>query len=133
MTAEEYIAKLDPSRKDIISSIHSIIVKNNKRVKPEVDKMMGQEMIQYKLDGIFMYGLAGMGKSHMSLHLLPMYGSPNIYNKYIKLLDKAKFQKGCINFSKPEQMPLKIVEGIVKECAKCEDFIVEHYKLRHKK
>src|ERR1700722_18414063 len=114
MTVEEFIAKQEPARKEAISSIHSIIVKNNKRVKPEVDKMMGQEMIQYKLGGIFMYGLGG-GKSHMSLHLLPMYGTPSIYTKYIKLLDKAKFQKGCVNFTKPEQMPLKIVEGLIKD------------------
>jgi hypothetical protein len=132
MTVEEFIAKQEAARKEAISSIHSIIVKNNKRVKPEVDKMMGQEMIQYKLGGIFMYGLGG-GKSHMSLHLLPMYGTPSIYTKYIKLLDKAKFQKGCVNFTKPEQMPLKIVEGLIKDCAKCEEVIIEKFKLRHKK
>jgi|SRR6185437_3143140 len=132
MTVDEFIAKQDAVNREIISSIHAIIVKNNKRVKPEVDKMMGQQMIQYKLGGVFMYGL-GIGKSHISLHLLPMYGSPDVYNKYIKLLDKAKFQKGCINFTKAEQMPVKIVSDLIKDCAKCEDFIVERYKLKAKK
>jgi len=132
MTVDEFIAKQDAANREIISSIHAIIVKNNKRVKPEVDKMMGQQMIQYKLGGVFMYGL-GIGKSHISLHLLPMYGSPDVYNKYIKLLDKAKFQKGCINFTKAEQMPVKIVADLIKDSVKCEDFIVERYKLKAKK
>ena len=95
-------------------------------------RMMGQLMLQYKLEGMFMYAL-GAGKSHISLHLLPMYGSPDIYNKYIKLLDKAKFQKGCINFTKAEQMPLDVVKDLIKECAKSEDSIVEKYKLKQKK
>ena len=132
MTVEEFIAKQEPANKELISSIHSVIVKKNKRVKPEVAKMMGQQMLQYKLEGMFMYAL-GAGKSHISLHLLPMYGSPDIYTKYIKLLDKAKFQKGCINFTKAEQMPLDVVKDLIKECAKSEDSIVEKYKLRQKK
>ena len=133
MSPAEYLAKQkDPVTRDLLSFIHTAIVKNNKRVVPEVSKMMGQEMIQYKIDGIFMYGL-GVGKSHMSLHLLPMYGSPDVHDKYKKLLNKAKFQKGCINFTKPEQMPLDIVEKLINDCTDCEDRIIEHYKLKHKK
>jgi len=133
MTPKEYLAKLkDSNTKDLLSAIHSIMVKNNKRVVPDVSKMMGQEMIQYKIGGVFMYGLNG-GKNHNSLHLLPMYGSPKVHEKYKKLLNKAKFQKGCVNFTKAEQMPLDVVEGLIKDCTACEDMIIEMYKLRHKK
>jgi hypothetical protein len=132
MSVEVYLSKQDPAQRDLLSFIHTIVVKHNKRVTPEVSKMMGQEMIQYKIGGMFMYGL-GVGKGHMTLHLLPMYGSPTIHTKYKNLLGKAKFQKGCINFTKPEQMPLDIVEDLVKDCVKCEDAIIKMYKERHKK
>ena len=73
-------------------------------------------MIIYKANNVFKYGLASV-KDYMSLHLMPMYGSPTIFNKYSKILDKAKFQKGCINFKNKEQMPLPIVENLLKDCA----------------
>ncbi len=132
MKVEEYISKQDSLKAALISAIHKIIVDNNKRIVPEVSKMMRQEMIQYKIDNIFMYGL-GSGKSHMSLHLLPMYGSPVIYNKYKKLFNKAKFQKGCINFTKEEQMPLDIVKELIIDCSKAEDIMIERYNKRKAK
>src|SRR5579883_1512064 len=132
MTPEEYISKQEPPRQALLSAIHKAMIKHNKKVKPEVDKMMRQEMIQYKLGGVFMYGL-GNGKGHMSLHLLPLYGSPEIYNTYKNLLGKAKFQKGCINFTKADQMPLGIVEDLIKDCAKAQDVVIEMYMARHKK
>lgn len=132
MTVKEYIAKQEPQRAKQLGAIHKIIVDNNKRVVPEVSKMMGQEIIQYKVDGTFMYGLSS-AKSHMSLHLLPMYGSSVIHSRYKKLLDKAKFQKGCINFTQAEQMPLAVVEQLIKDCARCENVIIEHYRRRKAK
>jgi hypothetical protein len=132
MTPKEYIAKQIPERKELMTIIHNTIMDNNKRVKPDVSKMMGHDMIQYKLNGVFMYGLDS-GKYHVTLHLLPMYGSPVIYAKYKKLLDKAKFQKGCINFTAEEQVPTKVISSLIKDCAKCEDMIIEMYMARKKK
>jgi len=96
MTPAEYIADQDPTRQELLTNIHNIIINNDKLVVAVVEKMMGKEMIIYNCK-IFKYGLASV-KDYMSLHVLPMYGSPVIYGKYSKLLDKAKFQKGCINF-----------------------------------
>lgn len=72
-------------------------------------------MIIYKANKVFKYGLASV-KDYMSLHVLPMYGSQVIYGRYSRLLDKAKFQKGCINFKIAAEMPLPIVEGLIKDC-----------------
>ncbi len=131
MTVSEYISELDSSRKEIISSIHKIMLENNKRVKPEVAGMMGKEMIQYKINGGFMYALSSV-KTHMSLHALPLYGSPELRAKYAKLLNKAKFGKGCINFTKAEHMPLKAVKDLVKDCIKAEEKIIEMYAKKKK-
>ncbi len=72
-------------------------------------------MIIYK-KGMMKYGLSSM-KDYMSLHVLPMYMNPPIYNKYKEQLSEAAFQKGCINFSSAEQMPPAIVAKLITDCA----------------
>lgn len=117
MTAGEYLLKQEPERKELLSSIHELILKTNKKVKPEVGKMMGGDMIQYKIKTNFVFGL-GSQKNHMTLHLLPMYMHKPIHEKYSKLYKKAKFQKGCINFKNADEMPLDITEQLLTDCAK---------------
>src|SRR5258708_5175179 len=113
MTPEAYISRQDASRKDALTNIHKIITDTDKSVIAEIGTMMGKEMIIYKAANVFKYGLSSV-KDYMSLHVLPMYGSPVIYNKYSNLLNKAKFQKGCINFKNAEQMPLPIIQELFK-------------------
>jgi hypothetical protein len=79
--------------------------------------MMGKEMIIYNAPGSFKYGLSSV-KNYMSLHVLPMYGSTILYNKYKVLLKEANFQKGCINFKNKDEMPLKIVKDLIADCSK---------------
>jgi hypothetical protein len=79
--------------------------------------MMGKDMIIYNAPGTFKYGLASV-KNYMSLHVLPMYGYPVIYEKYKAQLKDASFQKGCINFNNAAEMPLKIVKELITDCAK---------------
>jgi hypothetical protein len=117
MTADEFISKEESTRKEILSAIHNIIIGEDMKVIPEVSGMMGKEMLVYKCKGMMKYALAS-GKSHMSLHVLPMYGSIEIHAKYKKLFAKAKFQKGCINFNSADEMPLEIVSQLMKDCAK---------------
>jgi Domain of unknown function (DU1801) len=126
MTPEEYISQQAPERQQLLSSLHKIILKTNKKVTVEVAPMMRAEMIQYKIipkvmtkpsSHYFVYGLASV-KSHISLHLMPMYAHKPIHEKYSKLLKKAKFQKGCINFKNETEMPLDIAEQLMADCAK---------------
>jgi uncharacterized protein YdhG (YjbR/CyaY superfamily) len=117
MTPAQFIDSIESPRKELISAIHILIVKTNKGLVPEVSDMMGKQMLIYKNKGFFTYALASV-KSHMSLHLMPSYANPALHAKYSKLLNKAKFQKGCINFKKEEEMPLDIVEHLVTECSK---------------
>jgi hypothetical protein len=131
MTINEYINKQEPEKKALLSSIHELILKTNKKVKAEVGPMMGTDMIQYKVNNFFLYGLANQ-KNYMSLHALPMYGYKPIHEKYSKLLKKAKFQKGCINFKNADEMPLDITEDLLADCAKMGDAIIEKYKKKKK-
>ncbi len=117
MTIPEFIANQPEERQALLSQLHEIIIQKDKTVTPVIAPMMGKDMIIYNAPGTFKYGLSSV-KKYMSLHVLPMYGSPVIYEKYKALLKEARFQKGCINFSNKDEMPLKIVKELIAECAK---------------
>jgi hypothetical protein len=116
MTIPDFISQQESSRQDLLKSIHDIIVSNDYTVTAKVGKMMGKEMILYMAGKPMKYGLASM-KDYMSLHVMPMYGSPRIYDRYKKLLSSAKFQKGCINFKTAEDMPTHVVRELIGDCA----------------
>lgn len=116
MTPDEYIALQEPARRALLASVHKAILKANKKITTEVSKMMGADMIQYKLSNYFAYAL-GSGKAHISLHALPMYMHKPIHEKYSKLFSKAKLQKGRINFKNADQLPLNILEQFLTDCA----------------
>ncbi len=129
MTVTEYFNQQGPERKKILASIHKIIVETNKNVKPRIGEMMGKEMVFYEIDGAFIYALSSV-KSHMSIHNMVLYGHKPVHEKYSKLLNKAKFQKGCINFNTAEQMPLDIVKDFMTDCANAAPKYLEIYKAR---
>ena len=117
MSPEEYIAQQPEERREIMLALHQLVMATDTSVDPIVEPMMGKEMILYKEANTMKYGLASV-KAHISIHSLPMYSSPELYEKYLELLPKAKFQKGCINFTKPEAVPLSIIGDFFANCAK---------------
>ena len=94
MTAENFIQTEPAERQDLMLSLHLAILANDKTVTATVEPMMGKEMILYKYSGSMKYGLAS-AKKHMTLHILPIYGSKTLYEKYLGLLPKATFQKAA--------------------------------------
>lgn len=117
MSISEFIAAQPEERQQLMSQLHEMIIQTDKTVTAVIAPMMGKEMIIYNAPGTFKYGLASV-KNYMSLHVLPMYGSPVLYEKYKALLKEASFQKGCINFKSKEEMPLKIVKDLIADCSK---------------
>jgi hypothetical protein len=117
MTISEFISTQPEERQGLLSQLHEIIIRKDKTVTPVIAPMMGKEMIIYNAPGTFKYGLASV-KNHMSLHVLPMYGSAILYEKYRALLKDAKFQKGCINFRNKDEISLKILGDLIADCSK---------------
>ncbi|HVZ95988.1 MAG TPA: DUF1801 domain-containing protein, partial [Chitinophagaceae bacterium] len=103
-------------RKRILQKIHTIIIGEDMTVAPSVEKMMGKEMIIYKAGGMMKYALSS-AKNYMSLHVLPVYGSPSLFTKYKTLLPRATFRKGCINFTDDSGMPLTAVKQLMADCS----------------
>ena len=116
MSISEFLATQPEDRKELLSQLHELIIQEDKTVTPEVGPMMGKEMIIYNAPGSFKYGLASV-KKYMSLHVLPMYLSTVLHEKYTSLLVHAAFQKGCINFNNKDEMPLNIVKDLIADCS----------------
>ena len=137
MTPRKYLDSLPEDRKEVISKLREYILKSDPLVKETVSRMMGQEMLMYMQGDVMKYALSSV-KQHMSFHSMVMYfcserfGNTNLREKYEKLLPKAKFQKGCINFKDAMQMPLDIAEKFVQEMAKVE-YPPPEYKERMEK
>ena len=131
-TITQYISAQPADRQKILTAIHTIVAEQDKTVVPIVELMMGKEMIVYKDKGSMKYALASVSK-HMSLHLLPMYGSPTLWAKFKALLPKAAFQKGCINFNTEDEMPLDMVKQLIADCAPIDLLKIREEYLQQKK
>jgi hypothetical protein len=116
MEINDYISNQPLDRQKVMTEIHRIILEEDKTVVAAIEPMMGKEMIIYKGKGMMKYALSGV-KKYMSLHVLPIYGSPVLHSKYKALLPKASFQKGCINFENEDQVPLDIIRQLFAECS----------------
>jgi hypothetical protein len=132
MHTSTFISNQLSGRQKILSGIHEIIIQNDNTVTAEISTMMGKEMIIYKARGIFKYGLSSL-KKYMSLHVMPIYGSPVLYTRYNRLLKKATFQKGCINFISEEDMPLNILAPLIAECSKIDLLKMKEDYIKSKK
>lgn len=131
MTILEFISTQPEDRQELLSQLHEIIIQKDKTVTPVIAPMMGKEMIIYNAPGSFKYGLSSV-KNYMSLHVLPMYGSTVIYEKYKALLKNAAFQKGCINFKSKDEIPLKIVKELIADCSKIDLRVLRENYLKSK-
>jgi len=117
MSVATYISQQPTERQQLLSQLHTIILQEDKTVTAVIAPMMGKEMIIYNVTGFFKYGLAGV-KNYMSLHVMPMYASPQLYKKFKQLLPAATFQKGCINFTSEQQLPPAMVKELIAACSK---------------
>jgi len=131
-TVEHYISIQLLDRQGVLADIHAIIVGEDKSVVPIVEPMMGKEMIVYKNKSMMKYALAGV-KNYMSLHVLPIYASKELFSKYKLLLHNATFQKGCINFETAEEMPLDIVRQLIADCSKIDLLKIREQWLKERK
>ena len=131
MSISEFISTQPKERQELLSQLHEIIIQQDKTVTPVIALMMGKEMIVYNAPASFKYALSSV-KNYMSLHVLPMYVSPILYEKYKVLLKEASFQKGCINFKNKDEMPLKIVKDLIADCSKIDLRAIRENQLKSK-
>lgn len=131
MNISTYISNQPVERQALLQQMHETIIAADKTVTAKVAPMMGKDMIIYSAD-VFKYGLSSM-KNYMSLHVMAIYGSPNLFTKYKALFPNANFQKGCINFKNAAEMPLEIVVAMIKDCAPFDLLKIREEYLKNKK
>jgi hypothetical protein len=129
---QDYIKRQPQERQAVLTAIHKAILKNDSTVSPVIEPMMGKEMIIYKGKKMMKYALASVAQ-YMSLHALPIYMNVPLHAKYKSLFDKASFQKGCINFTSAQQMPLALVGQFIAECAPIDLEKIREDQLKSKK
>lgn len=103
-------------RQAVLAALHETIMANDPSVIPVVKPMMGKEMILYEERCYMKYGLAS-AKQYMSLHCMPMYMNPALYQQFEKLLPDAQFQKGCINFKNEAELPAGVLAKVIANCS----------------
>lgn len=125
MTPKEYLDSLPPERREVIAKLREYILKADPLVKEVVGSMMGKEMLIYLQGDTMKYALSSV-KNYMSLHSMVMYGSSirfgggGLREKFEKLMPKAAFQKGCVNFKNAVELPLDVAKKFIAEMATVE-------------
>jgi hypothetical protein len=140
-TVKQYLAELPPERRDAISKLRSLILKNLPKGYKE---NMGWGMICYEIP-LSRYpntyhgqpiGLAALAsqKNYMSLYLMNVYGNPKIEswfrNGFKKAGKKLDMGKSCVRFKKLDDLALDVVGKAIAKTS-VEDYIKIYEASRH--
>lgn len=118
-SVKEYIAALEPGRRKVIESLHTLITKTVPKLKPYFSyNMLGygafpyknykKEMIQWPV-----IALASQ-KNYISLYVCSVVDGKYIAEKHKKDLGKVSVGKSCIRFTKLEDVNVAALKKVLK-------------------
>lgn len=102
-TVEEYIASFPPSVRKKLKQIRSLI----KKGPPEITEKIGYGMPSYAYHGVLLYFAAY--EKHIGF-----YAMPSAMKKYADEIEKYDHSSGTIRFNIEKELPLKLIEKIIK-------------------
>jgi hypothetical protein len=123
-TVEEYLASLPPDRREAISAVRRVILKN---LPKGYEEAMNWGMICYEIP-LKRYpntyngqplGIAGLAsqKQYMSLYLMSVYGDKAteawFREEFRKAGKKLDMGKACVRFKKLEDLPLEVIGQVI--------------------
>ena len=73
---------------------------------------IGPKFLEFRAGPEMCIALASQ-KSHLSLHLVPMYLMPALREQLAVAAPKLKMGKGCLNFRKVEELPLAALAEVI--------------------
>ncbi len=106
-TVAEYLAELPADRQAALKKVRSVIQKT----VPGAKESMQHGMAAYDLNGM-LFALASQ-KNHMALYVC----EAEVVEAHRSALGKLNSGKGCIRFSKLEELPLDAITQILREAA----------------
>jgi hypothetical protein len=122
-TVEQYLAELPPDRREAISAVRKVILKN---LPDGFEEVMQYGMISYVVPfNLFPAGyhcdpsqplnFAGLAsqKNHMAIYLMCVYGHNETQGWFVKAYKasgkKLDMGKSCVRFKKLEDLPLDVI------------------------
>jgi hypothetical protein len=137
-TVDQYLANLPADRREAISAIRAVILKN---LDADYEEGMQYGMIGYYVPHRIYpagyhcdprqplpFAILGSMKNHMALHLMPVYASagcepgtkPGEYASWFKSAwlgsgKKLDMGKACIRFKKLDDVPLNVVGEAIRK------------------
>ena len=132
-TATDYLASLAQDRREVISAVRELILRNLPEGYQETINwgMLSYEVPletypdTYNKKPLSYVGLAAQ-KNYNSLYLMSVYQDPADYQELIKAFDgmgvKPNMGKSCIRFKKLDQIPLEIIARLIAKTS-VQDFV----------
>ena len=122
-TVEEYLSELEPTRREAISAVRSVILEN---LPDGYEEVMQYGMISYVVPSSvvpdtyngqpLMYIALASQKQYMSLYLTTVYADPSLSDwfkqRYLATGKKLNMGKSCVRFRKLENLPLDLVAEV---------------------
>ena len=119
-TVDEYLAELEPDRKESVSALRDVILEN---LPDGYEEVMQYGMISYVVPTSIladtyngqplMYAALASQKRYMSLYLTNVYGDGGsaewFRKRYAESGKKLNMGKSCVRFRKLEDLPLDVV------------------------
>lgn len=113
---EEFCAMVDDRFSASIKQLAAVIEQNDPQADRQIGKMMSSDGLLYNQQGIMKYAIT-CHTQHLSLHLMPIYCYADIHAKHSEIIRMGKFKKGCVNFSKINELPIEQISVMIADCA----------------
>ena len=102
---EEYLAGLDPDRRDALSALRTIVLDES----PGAVETMRYRMPTYEYQGGVLCAFASQ-KQYMSLYM-----EPDLVEQHRGDLDGLSVGKSCIRFRRLDKLPIETIRTMLRE------------------
>lgn len=109
MTFDDFIAGLPAERQQPAAQAWQLV---RQAVPAGYTEHIGPKYLEFRAGKDMYVGLANQ-KNYLSLHLVPMYLTPELQEQLAAAAPKLKMGKGCVNFNKMEELPLEALAELI--------------------
>ncbi|GAB2875644.1 DUF1801 domain-containing protein [Hymenobacter ruber] len=113
---EDFIAALPTERQLVAQQVWQLV---RQAVPAGYTEHVGPKYLEFRAGKDMYVGLANQ-KGYLSLHLVPMYLMPELQEQLAAAAPKLKMGKGCVNFSKIEELPMEALTELIASTSPAE-------------
>ena len=109
MAFHSFIAALPLERQQPMTQVWRLV---QDAVPAGYTEHVGPKFLEFRAGAEICIALANQ-KSHMSLHLVPIYLLPALREQLAAAAPRLKMGKGCVNFTRVEELPLDALVKVI--------------------